>query len=107
MHSIEDHVSQIATIFKNPNNTLTLNFPKPTKESREALAKMVLKSQETFRLKIRGIRNSVISVIKTEKGISEDFIRKFESTVQNKHDEAMNQLNSLSERKRREIFSGS
>jgi ribosome recycling factor len=93
-----------------PNNdgkSIRLNLPVLTEERRRELAKIVRNRLEESRVSIRNIRRDIIKDIKEfekEKLISEDDLKQGEEELQKLTDRYIQQVDSIGERKEKEIL---
>ncbi|KAI7865431.1 ribosome recycling factor domain-containing protein [Spinellus fusiger] len=81
------------------NKLIRVPIPKPTKESREKMAKLVVQSGEQAKAKIRVLRQDGMKQLKQDsKSHSEDTIKKLEKLVQtltDKHNKSIDELVKL------------
>lgn len=101
---------QEANIGANPQtegNTIRLNLPPMTEERRREVVKLIHKFAEEARIAIRNIRRDEkenIEKLKKE-GYSEDDVKKALEKLQKLTDKYIDEVNSLSEAKEKEILS--
>jgi ribosome recycling factor len=93
-----------------PNNdgkTIRLNLPALTEERRKELVKVVNNRVEEGRISVRNVRRDMIKDLREleqEKMISEDDQKKGEEELQKITDHFIDEINSIGERKEKEIL---
>jgi len=94
----------------NPNNdgkVIRLSMPPLTEERRKEMVKVVKKFAEEGRVAIRAIRqdaNKALEVLKKDKSVGEDEIKKASDRVQKMTDSHTQEVNHLAEHKEKEIL---
>ncbi|KAI8972001.1 ribosome recycling factor domain-containing protein [Mycotypha africana] len=88
------------------NKMIKVPIPKPTKESRDKMAKLVSNMGEQFKLKVRAIRQDGMKHLKQDlKHQPADQIKKLEKTVQNMTDKYNKTIDDILKSKIKEIQS--
>jgi len=84
-----------------------LNIPQLTEERRKELVKQVKKTAEEFRVALRNIRretNDILKKQKKDKEISEDDMFKLQEEAQNETDNAIKQIDTITQSKEKEVL---
>jgi ribosome recycling factor len=91
----------------NDGKAIRLTLPQPTEERRKELVKTVHARMEEARVTIRAVRrdgNKDLRDFEEEKLISKDDLERAENDVQKLHDEFIDEINSIGERKEQEVM---
>jgi ribosome recycling factor len=86
---------------------IRLNIPQLTEERRKELVKQVKKTAEEFRVALRNIRretNDILKKQKKDKEISEDEMFKLQDEAQNETDNAIKQIDTVTQSKEKEVL---
>jgi ribosome recycling factor len=86
---------------------IRLNIPQLTEERRKELVKQVKKTAEEFRVALRNIRRETIDTLKKmkkDKELSEDEMFKLQEEAQQETDNAINQIDSITQSKEKEVL---
>lgn len=100
-----------ADIGINPNNdgkVIRLNFPELTEERRKELVKDIKKTAEEAKVAIRSVRRDGIDEFKTKQKnseITEDDLKNAESEIQKITDSYISEIDTILEKKEKEIMS--
>lgn len=100
-------VSDLGLTPNNDGKVIRLNLPPLTEDRRRDLVKVVHSRLEECRIAIRNIRRDLIKDLKEfehEKLISEDDLKHGEDELQKLTDKMIQQIDSIGERKQREIM---
>jgi ribosome recycling factor len=100
-------VSELGLTPNNDGKAIRLNLPPLTEERRRDLVKVVHNRLEESRVAIRNIRRDLIKDLhefEHEKLISEDDLKKGEEELQRLTDREIEQVNSVGQRKEKEIM---
>ena len=91
----------------NDGNVIRLNFPPLTEEKRQLMTKLLSQKTEEHKIKFRQLRDDVKKKFQTEfeKGSDEDLKFKFNELLQKEVDAFNEQIDSLRDRKEKEILS--
>jgi ribosome recycling factor len=104
--SIEKALSE-SDLGLTPNNdggSIRLNIPPLTQERRKALVKNVQGLAEEGRVAMRNIRRDAIDALRKSKTASEDQTRDFQAAIQKLTDKYIEQVESLTKAKEKEIL---
>jgi ribosome recycling factor len=86
---------------------IRLNIPQLTEERRKELVKQVKKTAEEFRVALRNIRretNDILKRQKKDKDISEDEMFKLQDEAQSETDNAIKQIDTITQSKEKEVL---
>ncbi len=86
---------------------IRLNIPQLTEERRKELVKQVKKTAEEFRVALRNIRretNDILKRQKKDKEISEDEMFKLQDEAQSETDNAIKQIDTITQSKEKEVL---
>ena len=100
-------VSDLGLTPNNDGKVIRLNLPPLTEDRRRDLVKVVHSRLEECRIAVRNVRRDLIKDLKEfehEKLISEDDLKHGEDELQKLTDKMIQQIDSLGERKQREIM---
>lgn len=100
-------VSDLGLTPNNDGKVIRLNLPPLTEERRRDLVKVVHARLEESRIAVRNVRRDLIKDLKEfehEKLISEDDLKHGEDELQKLTDKMIQQIDSIGERKQREIM---
>jgi ribosome recycling factor len=100
-------ISELGLTPNNDGKAIRLNLPPLTEERRRDLVKVVHNRLEESRVAIRNIRRDLIKDLhefEHEKLISEDDLKKGEEELQKLTDREIDQVNSVGQRKEKEIM---
>ncbi|MDR1886274.1 MAG: ribosome recycling factor [Prevotellaceae bacterium] len=91
---------------QNNGETIRINIPPLTEERRKDLVKQARSEGENARISIRNVRRDAIESIKKlqKEGLSEDLVKDFESDVQKIIDNYNRMIDSILDKKEKEIL---
>ena len=101
------HKSELGLTPTNDGRVVRISFPPLTEERRKDLVKLVKKMAEDFKVSVRQGRreaNEMLKDLEKEKEISQDDLRKHQDKVQKIHDEYIEKVDQILERKEKEIM---